>query len=372
MKTTPLNRTQKKRNSIIEFLNKDFSISGNRLSDQKKEKFYAQFSLLISSGLDIKTVLELIEGEDRGQVQKLVQYLKISLIKGKTLSDSMNDAGLFSPFEVFSIKIGEDTGQLHQVLQDLSSYYAKKVKQQRHVIQALSYPVIVISTVVGVLVFMLKVMVPMFTEMFKRFNGELPFITKAVIAGSELFGFYFPYLLLLILGSAILMYLKRGDTKYREITSRLILRLPLVGVLVKKVYLARFCHSMNLLLSARLPLITALDHVSNMISYYPIENAIQSMKVEIAKGASFKSCLAEHWIFEKRLISLVHVGEETNKLDEIFRKLNEQYQAEIEHQTSILVSLMEPLFILVLGLVVGVVLVSMYLPIFQMSTGIGG
>jgi len=145
------------------------------------------------------------------------------------------------------------------------------------------------------------------------------------------------------------------------------LKIPVAGSLVQKIYLARFCNSMRLLINAHLPLLRAIALCRQMIGYYPIESSLQLVEDDIMKGKSLHQSLQQFSVYPSKMIQLIKVGEETNQLDYFFAKISEQYIEEVEYKTSTLSSVMEPLIIIFLGLIVGVILISMYLPLFQMS-----
>jgi type IV pilus assembly protein PilC len=141
--------------------------------------------------------------------------------------------------------------------------------------------------------------------------------------------------------------------------------------MISKIYLARFCQSMNLLISSKTPLVTAIELVKKMIGFYPIEISLEIMQEDIMKGQPLHISLSKFKIYNKRMVSLIKVAEEVNQLDTMFAKLAKQYTDEVEHETSILGSLIEPIMIIFLGLLVALILVAMYLPLFQMSNTVG-
>jgi type IV pilus assembly protein PilC len=172
--------------------------------------------------------------------------------------------------------------------------------------------------------------------------------------------------ILLVLIIAFIFSVRKTE-QFRRIFSKLVLRIPLVGSLVQKIYLARFCNSMRLLISAHLPLLRAISLIRQMIEYYPIESSLQKVEDDIMNGQSLHQSLQQFSVYPSKMIQLVKIGEETNQLDYFFGKISEQYIEEVEYKTSTISSMMEPLIIVFLGLIVGVILVSMYLPLFQMS-----
>ncbi len=270
-------------------------------------------------------------------------------------------------YEVYSLQIGEETGKLIEVLQDLAKFYQNKIKQRRKIVSALTYPCVVLTTSLGAVFFMLRFVVPMFGDVFRRFGGKLPWITEKIIGVSETMQNNFWRVMVLMLLFVAFILFTRKTEKFREVFSRLVLRIPVIGNLVQKIYLARFCNSMRLLINAKLPLLRAIALIKQMIRYYPIESSLQKVEDDIMRGKSLHESLQQFKVYPSKMIQLIKVGEETNQLDYFFGKISEQYIEEVEYKTSALSSMMEPLIIIFLGLIVGVILISMYLPLFQMS-----
>jgi type IV pilus assembly protein PilC len=216
---------------------------------------------------------------------------------------------------------------------------------------------------------MMRVVVPMFSDLFKRFKSELPSVTKLVIRISNACSDYSLPFSLLLAGLIVFMFSQRKQGWYRYLTSSIVLRIPFFGELIRKIYLARFCSSMSLLISSKTSLTNALELLSKMIGFYPIEVTIQEIKNDIIqKGLPLHVSMARFPVYGKRITSLVKVGEEVNKLDIMFSRIAKQYSDEVEHQSSTMGSLIEPFLIILLGLVVGTILVAMYLPLFQLSS----
>jgi type IV pilus assembly protein PilC len=219
---------------------------------------------------------------------------------------------------------------------------------------------------------MLSFVVPMFSDIFKHTGAELPMTTQLLIKVSAKSGLIFYTLLSLVLAGFFFHKTQQHKIWFRKYTSWFFLRVPVVNELIKKIYLARFCQSMKLLLGSKVLLIDALDLVKNMIGYYPIEHALDTVIKDVYAGKQLHESLAEHGIFPKKLVSLIKVSEEVNAPELIFDKLNQQYSEEIEHQQLVISKIIEPLFLVILGGLVGFILVAMYTPLFKMSSGIEG
>ncbi len=364
------NKSNSAKGMNLGFLSQDISFNRG-LSDKDKEIFYSDLSILISSGIDIKSALELILLEQaKTKKETIFNSIKNDLISGKSLSEAIFRTNKFSTYEYYSIKIGEETGRISEILIDLSKYYNDKLAQKRQIVNAFSYPVLVLAVAVIVVIFMMNVIVPMFKDVFSRFNSELPVITTMVINISEFFTANLYIIVLLIVIIVSVVYLSRKKLWYRKFTSGILLKIPFIGKLVAKIYLSRFCQAMSLLISSKVPLINALDLVKNMMNFYPYEPALTKISADIMAGKPLYLSMKNHSIFDVRTVSLVKVAEEVNKLDYIFNKLNMQYSDEIKHRIGLLNGVLEPVLIIFIGIMVGIILISMYLPLFQLSTSI--
>jgi type IV pilus assembly protein PilC len=227
-----------------------------------------------------------------------------------------------------------------------------------------------ITTSVGVLVFMLAFVVPMLSDMYKRVGQDLPFLTQVIIDISDFVLKYFFVGFLLIVSLVIFIFKNRKKEWYREYSTKMILRMPLFKKLIQKIYLARFCNSMALLLGSKIPIVRALGLVKQMIDFYPIEVAIPVIEKDILQGIPLNKSMANFKIFYPRMVSLIKVGEEVNRLEFFFSNISKQYTEEVEHDTSMLSKMIEPLLLLFIGVVVGVILVAMYLPLIKLGSTI--
>lgn len=375
-KKAPINKESG--NSMVEklsdTLNKDISLFEKKFGQTQKEAFYSELGLLLSSGIDIKTALEIIEDQLKVKKHKaILSQIKDDIISGQCVWEAIHKhPKTFSVYEYQSIKIGEESGKLPEVLIELGKFYTSAIKLRRQVISTLTYPVVVLTMSVLIVQFMLSFVVPMFTDIFKHTGAELPMTTQLLIKVSAKSGLIFYTLILLVIAGFIFHKTQQHKLWFRKYTSWFFLRVPVVNELIKKIYLARFCQSMKLLLGSKVLLIDALDLVKNMIGYYPIEFALDTVIKDVYSGKQLHESLALHTIFPKKLVSLIKVSEEVNAPEVIFEKLNQQYAEEIEHQQLVIGKIIEPLFLVILGGLVGFILVSMYTPLFKMSSGLEG
>lgn len=351
------------------FFSKEIHIFSSGFSDRRKERFYSELHVLLIAGVDIRTAFELLEVESEKKTeQELFGTILKNIVSGDTLPEAVEKTRKFSQYEYFSLKIGEESGRMTDVLKDLSAYYTKKIKQKRKVTSALSYPAIVISVALLAVGFMLRFVVPMFADMLSRFGTELPALTQWIIAASDTTAQYGIWILLLFVSLVIFVWSQRKQNWFRSISSAIVLRLPYLGKITQKVYVERFAHAMHLLIASKSNLVDALELAEKMVGFYPIEQSLQNVRSEILKGASLHECLAKFPVYPKRMVSLVRVAEEVNQLDKMFEKISQQLSDEIEHETTLLGSVIEPLMILFLGVMVSVILVAMYLPMFKLGS----
>lgn len=356
---------------VADFFNRDILSFKKGLNDTKKEMFYSEMSVLLASGVDIRTALEIVAGGQKtSEMRQFFNGIYECLLEGRSLSDSVKIAGSFTAFEYYSLRIGEESGRIREVLADLSVYYSKKIKQRRQLVNALTYPLLVTITAFIAVFFMLKFIVPMFTDVFSRFQGELPAMTRFIIRLSDTFSEYLGVFVVIIIAVVAAMIIIRKKEWYRRKISALTLKMPVIGPVINKIYLARFCQGMALLTGARVPMLESIRLVGKMMGFYPFETALVSIENDILHGSSLHQSMERFPLFDRRIRSLTRVAEEINQLDKIYTKLNIQYSEELSHQIGILGDVLEPVMIIVTGLLVAVILISMYLPMFQLSTSI--
>lgn len=359
---------------LSDTLSRDIAFFDKKFGQAQKEAFYSELGLLLSSGIYIKTALEIIE--DQMKVKKhreIIVQIKDDIISGNAVWEAIHKhPKTFSVYEYQSIRIGEESGKLPEVLMELGKFYTSAIKLRRQVISTLTYPVVVLVMSVLIVQFMLSFVVPMFSDIFKHTGADLPATTQLLIKVSAKSGLIFYSLLFLVIAGVFFHKTQQHKTWFRKYTAAIFLKIPVINELIRKIYLARFCQSMKLLLGSKVLLIDALDLVKNMIGYYPIEFALDSVRRDVYAGKQLHESLSEHTIFPKKLVSLIKVSEEVNAPELIFDKLNQQYAEEIEHQQAVIGKVVEPLFLVILGGLVGFILVAMYTPLFKMSSGLDG
>ena len=366
------NTNRRKELNRTSILQKEITLFGSLFSNKVKEDFYTELSVLLKAGIRLKDGLELIENAIKKKTQKeKLKNISNAIVAGVSLSEAIKSHKEFTEYEYYSLKIGEETGTLTEVTKQLGEFYKRKNEQKRNLISALTYPIIILTTAVLVVVFMLQYVVPMFQDIFEQQKVELPAITKFIIQCSEFIKSYGSLLLIVIV---VLIFSRAFFNKkvwYKNTKDKFILKLPIIGEFVKTVYLSQFTQAVSLLTASKVPIVNSIQLVKQMINFYPLQNALEAVEQEILKGKSLSESLKLHNFFDDKMVALVKVAEETNQNEFIFQRLNEQYNTQVQQKSKLLSTLLEPLIIMLVGVLVGVILIAMYLPMFKLSSVLG-
>lgn len=345
---------------------------GKPFGNKKKEDFYAELGVLLKAGINLKDALSLMSGNQKKEkLQVFYRTMVEALVAGQSFFEVLEERPEFTEYEYYSVKIGEETGTLTRIVEELGRFYERKNEQRRNLTSALTYPVIILSTAILVVIFMLRMVVPMFVDIFRQNGVDLPPITEMIIAASDFVRDY-GWLVLLTLGSLFILRKTFSQKEwYRQGKDKFLLKIPYVGSFIGSVYLAQFTQAVALLTSSKVPMLHSIQMVRKMIHFHPLTQALSHLEQGVLTGKSLHASMAESPIFDNKMVSLVKVAEETNQTEYIFERLSQQYAIEVQQKSKLLSTLMEPLIIVVIGIFVGVILVSMYLPMFKLSNVVG-
>jgi type IV pilus assembly protein PilC len=364
-------KTHSEKDWFSNLLQTEITIS-KPFGNKKKEDFYSELGVLLKAGINLKDALILIqENQKKEKLQVFYGEMVEALVAGQSFFEVLKERTEFSEYEYYSVKIGEETGTLTRIIEELGKFYERKNEQRRNLTSALTYPVIILSTAVLVVIFMLRMVVPMFVDIFKQNGVELPTVTKIIIAASHFVRDYGWLVLLLI---ATLLVLRKTFSKkewYKEGKDKFLIKIPYIGSFITSVYLAQFTQAVALLTSSKVPMLHSIQMVKKMIDFYPLNAALSNLEKGVLAGNSLNASMAGNKIFDNKMVSLVKVAEETNQTEYIFERLNQQYAIEVQQKSKLLSTLMEPLIIVIIGIFVGVILISMYLPMFKLSNVVG-
>lgn len=330
--------------------------------------FARQFSTMLNAGLPLMQCLEILQPQQENPTfKKNLKGIKESVEAGETFADSLKKfPKAFNELFVNMVAAGEAGGVLDVILERLSSYIENIAKSKRRIKGAMTYPIITMIVAMAVVAIILVFVIPVFTEMFADFGATLPAPTLFVIALSR---FIIDYIWWILGGFFLIGFLIRwfyASQKGRILMDDLFLRLPVIGILIRKVAIAKFTRTTGTMLSSGVSILETLDIVSKTAGNRIVEFAIQDAKTGIAEGRFMTDPLLESGVFPPMVCSMIAVGEATGALDTMMEKIADFYDDEIDQALKNLINMIEPFMLVFLGTVIGGLVISMYLPIFTM------
>jgi type IV pilus assembly protein PilC len=336
------------------------------IGDKRLSIFTRQFSVMLDAGLPLVQCLEILgEQEEHRRFKEIINNVRVDVESGATLADSMRQyPAAFSDLYVHMVAAGEAGGILDIILQRLSLYLEKAVKLKSQVKSAMIYPVTVLTIAVLVVWVILWKVIPVFAQLFAGLGGELPFLTRFVVGASKLVG---RWSWLIIIGLFALFFAIRAYHKTprgRRVIDGLLLRLPVVGMLIRKIAVARFCRTLATLTSSGVPILDGLEITAKTSGNAIIEDAIMAVRKSVEEGKTISGPLGETQVFPAMVVQMINVGEQTGALDQMLSKIADFYEDEVDTAVAGLVKLIEPLMIVVLGVIIGTIVTAMYLPMY--------
>lgn len=332
--------------------------------------FTRQFATMIDAGLPIVQSLDILSQQsDNKALKTTVRTIKQDVEGGNTLADALKKhPKVFDDLYVHMVAAGEVGGVLNAILNRVAQFIEKANKLKKKVKGAMIYPCTIIGVAVAVVSILLLYVIPVFAELYSGMGKALPLPTQMTINVSNWFRSYFVYLVVFVaLGvAAIRMYYRTPQGRLS--IDGLLLKFPVIGDLLRKVAVARFSQNMSLLLSSGVPILDGLAITARTAGNKVIENAIMDARVSISKGKTISEPLTESKIFPPMVCEMVSVGENTGALDAMLKKVGEFYEEEVDNAVANLTALMEPAIMVVLGIILGGLVISMYLPIFQLGS----
>ncbi|MGD0674967.1 MAG: type II secretion system F family protein [Polyangiaceae bacterium] len=333
--------------------------------------FTRLFATMIDAGLPIVQCLDILQSQTANKSFAIVlRDVKASVEQGATFSDSLRrHPKVFDHLYVNLVQAGEVGGILDTILNRLAAYIEKSMKLSRQVRGAMTYPSIVIMVFFAVLSILLIFVIPGFETMFKDFGAkdELPILTKMVMAVSRGFVSNIPFVILglcAMVGGVVYTY---RTPRGKKTIHRMLLRLPIIGDVLRKIAVARFTRTLGTLLASGVPILDALEIVAKTAGNVVIEEAIMYARLRISEGKNMAQPLMETAVFPSMVVQMVGVGEQTGALDAMLNKIADFYEDEVDVAVAALTSLIEPVLMVGIGGTVGVVLIAMYMPIFSIA-----
>lgn len=355
-----------------------FPTFGGGVKSKELAIFTRQFSVMIDAGLPLVQCLEILAGQQENKTfQKILTGVRGSVEGGATLSSSMKQfEKVFDPLYYNMVEAGETGGILDTILQRLSSYIEKNVKLKRAVKSAMIYPVSVLGIAAGVIALLLWKVVPIFVTLFAGLGADLPLPTRIVIGLSNFVGSIWGlFILIFVIGAGVGLNLWYKTPQGRLAIDATILKLPVLGMLMRKIAVARFTRTLGTLISSGVPILEGLDITARTSGNAIVERAINKTRKAVEAGRSLVDPLKETEVFPGMVTQMIAVGEQTGAMDAMLQKIADFYEEEVDAAVKDLLTALEPVMIVFLGLVVGGIVISMYLPLFsligKLATGAG-
>lgn len=335
--------------------------------------FTRQFSVMLDAGLPLVQCLEILgEQEENKNFRAMIQQVRTDVESGSALADAMRKhPRAFDNLFVNMIAAGEAGGILDIILQRLSAYIEKVVKLRNQVKAALMYPAAVILIAAGVVYVILWKVIPVFSQLFAGLGGEMPFITQVVIGFSNAIGRYTLFAIPIVIFGSIAFQRWRKTERGRRIVDGAILKMPIVGMLMRKIAVARFCRTLATLTSSGVPILDGLEITAKTSGNAIIEDAVMAVRKAVEEGKTISEPLALTKVFPPMVVQMINVGEQTGALDQMLSKIADFYEDEVDTAVSGLMKLIEPLLITVLGVIIGTIVTAMYLPLYSILSKIG-
>ena len=337
-----------------------------RVKQKKLAVFTRQFSVMLDAGLPLVQCLEILgEQEDQPNFAEMIDKVRSDVEGGASLAEAMRrQPKAFDDLYVNMVAAGEAGGILDVILQRLSIYLEKAVKLKAQVKSALIYPATVIIIAVFVVWIILWKVIPVFAQLFAGLGGELPALTRMVVGASNFVADASVWIVLGIIALVFGIRAYHKTEKGRRVLDGLLLRIPAIGDLLRKIAVARFCQTLSTLTSSGVPILDGLEITAKTSGNAIIEDAVMAVRRSVEEGKTLSGPLGETKVFPSMAVHMINVGEQTGALDQMLSKIADFYEDEVDTAVSGLMKLIEPLMIVVLGTIIGTIVAAMYLPLY--------
>ncbi len=332
-----------------------------------------QLATMVGAGLPLSRGLQVMEQQvSNAAFRRIVSQVRISLESGKSLAESFRQADeVFDDVAINLIEAGESSGNLDEILDKLAVELEESKKLKAKLKGALTYPMILLVVIVGVMLLMMFVLVPSMSDIYSEFDAELPWITQFLMDMSNFFVGYWWALIIVILGMVIGFKVWVDTPRGARTKDRLLVKMPIVGIIITKMQIAQFTRLLGLLLSSGLSIIKALDLTALSLSNRMFKEVVLEAKREVEKGGSLALPIARSEYYPLIVSSMIAVGEETGELDNVLAKVAEYYKDEVDVATENMSTILEPVFLILMGLAIAFISLGIYMPMFQLSEVMG-
>ncbi len=354
---------------------KEISLSklGRKVPPKTLAVFTRQFSVMIDAGLPLVQCLEILANQQEHKTfQRILLQVRQDVEAGSTLADAMRrHPKAFDALYVNMVAAGEAGGILDTILQRLSVYIEKAVRLRSQVRSAMIYPIAVITIAAMVVAVILLKVIPTFAALFAGLGAELPLPTRIVIAASNFLARYFIFFLVAIAGGVYGFRRYYATYTGRRVIDGFLLKLPILGMILRKIAVARFCRTLATLTSSGVPILESLDITARTAGNAIVEDAIIDTRKSVEGGKTIVEPLRDSHIFPNMVVQMIGVGEQTGALDVMLNKIADFYEDEVDAAVAGLLKLLEPVMIAILGVIIGGIVIAMYLPMFTLINKIG-
>jgi type IV pilus assembly protein PilC len=346
------------------------SKAGGKVKDKEMAIFTRQFSTMIDAGLPLVQCLNILaEQSESKNLRDVTDRVARSVEQGSTLADALRrHPRTFDDLFTNMVEVGESGGILDVVFQRLASYIEKAAALKRKVKGAMIYPASIMGVAALVVIFMLTFVIPTFTKMFKDLGADLPLPTQVVVWLSEFMRTYILLIIAAIVGCVFAFRAYYRTEKGQSTIDALLLKIPVMGSLIRKVAVARFTRTLGTLVSSGVPILEGLRITARTAGNKVVEKAVLQCRAAVTAGKTLAEPLKASGVFPPMVIQMISVGEQTGALDAMLSKIADFYDDEVDTAVSAMTALLEPIMIVVLGVLIGGLVVAMYLPIFKLVT----
>jgi type IV pilus assembly protein PilC len=335
--------------------------------------FTRQFSVMIDAGLPLVQCLDILgQQQENKSFQKVILQVRQDVEAGSSLAEAMRKhSQAFDDLYVNMVAAGEAGGILDTILQRLATYIEKNVKLKAQVRTALIYPTAVITIAIIVVYIILWKVIPVFASLFESIGADLPFLTKIIVAASNFVGRFWWLIGIIVIGGifAIRQYYQTENGRYN--IDKIMLKLPVLGILLRKIAVARFCRTLGTLLSSGVAILESLEITARTSGNAVLQEAILTVRKEVEGGKTLAEPLARTEQFPPMVCQMIGVGEQTGAIDTMLSKIADFYEDEVDLAVEGLMSMIEPIMIAFLGVIIGTIVIAMYLPMFSLISQIG-
>ena len=345
-----------------------------RITQEDITVFTRQLATMMKAGLPLMQAFEIVaRGHSNPSMTEMLMQVRSDVEQGSALGKSFSKyPKYFDRFYCNLVSAGESGGVLESLLDKLAVYKEKTQAIKKKVKTALTYPIAIIVVAIALIFIMMMFVLPAFKEVYANMGAELPRLTQLVMNLSDLFVDYGWIMIILLIVSAFGLYkLHEKSPTFQKRIDALILRLPVFGTIVRKATIARWARTTSTLFAAGVPLVEVLDSVAGASGNILYEEATQDIRAKVTQGLSLTSSMQSTDMFPNMVIQMAAIGEESGSLDDMLNKAAEFYEDEVDNSVSRLSALMEPIIMVVLGSLIGILLIAMYLPLFNLGNVVG-